>query len=75
MIKNSSPNTNDLYIWVQSFHTLQNCYNREMEITFLSTLIIFHLCCHNLEVPFSPLKKGVSQYFCPYNECTSHGVW
>ncbi len=26
--KNSSPNTNDLYIWVQSFHTLQNCCNR-----------------------------------------------
>ncbi len=24
------------------------------------------------EVPFSLLKKGVSQYFCPYNECTSH---
>ncbi len=21
---------------------------------------------------FSLLKKGVSQYFCPYNECTSH---
>ncbi len=28
--------------------------------------------CHSLEVPFSLLKKGVSQYFCPYNECTSH---
>ncbi len=26
--KNSSPNTSDLYIWVQSFHTLQNCCNR-----------------------------------------------
>ncbi len=26
--KNSSPNTNDLYIWVQSFHTLQNWCNR-----------------------------------------------
>ncbi len=25
---NSSPNTNDLYIWVQSFHTLQNYCNR-----------------------------------------------
>ncbi len=23
-------------------------------------------------MPFSLLKKGVSQYFCPYNECTSH---
>ncbi len=26
--KNSSPNTNDLYIWVHLFHTLQNCCNR-----------------------------------------------
>ncbi len=26
--KNSSPNTNDLYIWVQSFHTRQNWCNR-----------------------------------------------
>ncbi len=25
-----------------------------------------------LEVPFSVLMKGVSQHFCPYNECTSH---
>ncbi len=25
-----------------------------------------------LEVPFSVLKKGVSQYFCPYIVCTSH---
>ncbi len=23
-------------------------------------------------MPFSLLKKGGSQYFCPYNECTSH---
>ncbi len=41
----------------------------EVEIHFLSTLFI---CCHSLEVPFSLLKNGVSQYFCPYNECTSH---
>ncbi len=34
--------------------------------------LCFHLCCHSLEVLFSLLKKGVSQYFCPYKECTSH---
>ncbi len=27
-VKNSPPNTNDLYIWVRSFHTLQKCCNR-----------------------------------------------
>ncbi len=26
--RNASPNINDLYIWVQSLHTLQNCCNR-----------------------------------------------
>ncbi len=26
----------------------------------------------SLEVSFSLLKKEVSQYFCPYDECTSH---
>ncbi len=34
--------------------------------------LCFHLCCHRLKVTFSLLKKGLSQYFCPYNECTSH---
>ncbi len=28
------PNTNDLYIWVPSFHTLQNCYNRGGDTMF-----------------------------------------
>ncbi len=23
-------------------------------------------------MPFSLIKKGVSQYFCPYNKCKSH---
>ncbi len=26
--RNASPNINELYIWVQSLHTLQNCCNR-----------------------------------------------
>ncbi len=34
LAKNSSPNTNDLYIWVQSFHTLRNCCNRCGNKTF-----------------------------------------
>ncbi len=33
--------------------------------------LCFHLCCHSLEEPFSLLKKGVSNYFCPYNEYKS----
>ncbi len=37
------------------------------KVEIQSTLIMFHLCCHSLEVPFSLLKKGVTQYFCPYN--------
>ncbi len=32
--KNSSPNTNDLYIWVHLFHTLQNCCNRDGNTIF-----------------------------------------
>ncbi len=28
LARNASPNTNDLYMWGQSFHTLQNCCNR-----------------------------------------------
>ncbi len=69
--KNSSPNTNDLYIWVQSFHTLQNCCNRGGN-TILSTWIIFPSLFPQFGSAFSLLKKGVCQFFCPYNECTSH---
>ncbi len=32
--KNASPNTNNLYIWVHSFHTLQNCCNRGGNVIF-----------------------------------------
>ncbi len=65
--KNSPPNTND--IWVQSFHTLQNCCNRS-GFFFKLFLKCEFLCYHSLKVPFSLLKKGASQYFCPYNEWT-----
>ncbi len=41
----------------------------EMEIQFLNTWIMFPSL---LEVHFSVLKKGVSQYFCLYSVCTSH---
>ncbi len=76
---NHQANTNDLYIWIQPFHTLQNCCNRGGNTVFKCIFKIFvalstsfHLCCHSLEVPYSLLKKRVSKYFCPYYECTSH---
>ncbi len=40
----------------------------EMEILFLSTLMSL---LAQFGSTFSLLKKGC-QYFCPYNECTSH---
>ncbi len=52
------------YIWIQSFHTFQNCCNRGGNSIF--KYINFFVATVSL------LKKGVSQYFCPYNECTSH---
>ncbi len=50
----------------------------EMEIQFLNTWIIMFMnyvpivVATDLEVHFSVLKKGVSQYFCLYSVCTSH---
>ncbi len=44
----------------------------EMEIQFLNTWIMFIVVATDLEVHFSVLKKGVSQYFCLYSVCTSH---
>ncbi len=41
----------------------------EVEIYFLSTWISL---LPQFGSAFSLLKKGVSQYFCPYNECTSN---
>ncbi len=53
---NSSPNTNDLYIWVV---VLESSKTGATE-TFILNTLCFHLYCHSLEVPFSLLKKGVS---------------
>ncbi len=50
-------------IWVQSSRHFQNCCNRDG---------IFFIVATVLEVPFSVLKMGVSQYFCPCSVCTSH---
>ncbi len=44
----------------------------EIEMQFLNTWTMFSSCATFLEVSFSVLKKGVSQYFCLYSVCTSH---
>ncbi len=43
----------------------------EVEIECLITRIMFPSLLPQFGSAFSLLKKGVSQYFCPYNECTS----
>ncbi len=57
------PNTNDLYIWVQSFHTLQNCCKRGGNTIFK----YIHFFIATVWKCFFSSK----QYFCAYNECTS----
>ncbi len=52
--KNASLNT-CRYIWVQSFHILQNCCNR-VGNKICTYINCFHLCCHSMEVPFYLLK-------------------
>ncbi len=42
----------------------------DVEIQFLSTCIMFPSLFPQFGSTFFLLKKGVSQYFCPYNECT-----
>ncbi len=65
-VKNSSPNTNDLYIWVQSFHTLQNgCNGGGNKKCKYMNYVSISFFCHSLEVPFSLLKKLVSQSMFP----------
>ncbi len=70
---NSSPNTNDLCTWVQSFHSLQNWCNRDGNTMFkyMNYVSIF---VGTVWKCFSLLKKGC-QYFCPYNECKVISVW
>ncbi len=53
----------------KSFHTLQNCCNRGGNNIFKYTNYVSIFVA---TVPFSLLKKELSPYFCPYNECTSH---
>ncbi len=43
----------------------------EVEIQFLSTWIMFPSLLRQFGSPFFSSKKGVYQYFYPYNECTS----
>ncbi len=42
------------------------------EVEHSSTWIVFPSLLPQFGSAFSLLKKGVSQYLCPYNECTSH---
>ncbi len=58
---NSSPNTNDLYIWV----VILDSYKTGATEIFILNTLCFHLYCQ-FGSPFSLLKKGVSQYFSPY---------
>ncbi len=45
----------------------------EMEIQFFKYMnYVPIVVATDLEVHFSVLKKGVSQYFCLYSVCTSH---
>ncbi len=55
--KNSSPNTNDLYIWVQSLHKLQNWCNRGGNTIFKYINYVFILLAQ-FGVFFSS-KEGV----------------
>ncbi len=55
--KNPSSNTNDLYIWVQSFHTFKNCCNRGGNI-FLSTWIMFPSLLPQFGSAFFSSKEG-----------------
>ncbi len=44
----------------------------EVEIQFLSTWIMFPSLLPQFGSALFSSKEGASQYFCPYNECTSH---
>ncbi len=66
--KHSSPNTND--IWVQSFIKLQKYCNRGGNAIFKYMNYVSIFVATAWKCLFSS-KEG-DQYFCPYNECTSH---
>ncbi len=50
------------------FRHFQNCCNRDGNTIFK----YMNYVATDLEVHFSVLKKGVSQYFCLYSVCISH---
>ncbi len=54
------------------FRHFQNCCNRDGNTIFKYMNYVFIFVATVLEVHFSVLKKGVSQYFCLYSVCTSH---
>ncbi len=54
------------------FRHFQNCCNRDGNIIFKYMNYVPIVVATDLEVHFSGLKKGVSQYFCLYSVCTSH---
>ncbi len=54
------------------FRHFQNCCNRNGNTNFKYMNYVPIIVATDLEVHFSVLKKGVSQYFCLYSVCTSH---
>ncbi len=54
------------------FRHFQNCCNRDGNTIFKYMNYVHIVVATDLEVHFSVLKKGVSQYFCLYGVCTSH---
>ncbi len=54
------------------FRHFQNCCNRDGNTFFKYMNYVPIVVATYLEVHFSVLKKGVSQYFCLYSVCTSH---
>ncbi len=54
------------------FRHFQKCCNRDGNTIFKYMNYVPIIVATDLEVHFSVLKKGVSQYFCLYSVCTSH---
>ncbi len=55
------------------FRHFQNCSNRDGNTVFkYMNYVPMFVVATDLEVHFSVLKKGLSQYFCPYSVCKSH---
>ncbi len=54
------------------FRHFQNCCNRDGNTIFKYMNYVPIVVATDLEVHFSVLKTGVSQYFCLYSVCTSH---